>query len=167
MATTKKATDTTKKAVKKATVSAKSNAENIVDDVKENVTEVANDVTETINENLASAQAIAKKVWFAGLGVVGRSSDEIQTRYNKASDQLQTRIKQSKEDREQFLQDLVSRGEKVQNEAEVMLAEGRSTIEEQIEAARTRVTSIVDVEARLQAVSEKFDSLKNSLKKTA
>ena len=95
------------------------------------------------------------------------SPDELQTRYNKASDQLQTRIKQSKEDREQFLQDLVSRGEKVQNEAEVMLQEGRSTIEEQIEAARTRVTSIVDVEARLQAVSEKFDSLKNSLKKTA
>ena len=158
---------TTKKTVKKATISTKTKVEEIVEDVKEDVTEVANDVTETVNENLALAQSVAKKVWFAGLGVMGRSSDEIQTRYNKASDQLQTRIKQSKEDREQFLQDLVSRGEKVQNEAEVMLQEGRSTIEEQIEAARTRVTSIVDVEARLQAVSEKFDSLKNSLKKTA
>ena len=61
----------------------------------------------------------------------------------------------------------MSRGEKVQSEAEVMLQEGRSTIEEQIEVARTRVTSIVDIPARLQDVSEKFESLSKSLKKTA
>ena len=158
---------TTKKTVKKATVSTRSKVEEIVEDVKEDATEIANDVAETFNDNLASAQSIAKKVWFAGLGVVGRSSDEFQTRFDKATDELQTRIKQAKADREQLVKDLVSRGEKVQSEAEVLLQEGRSTIEEQIEAARTRVTSIVDIPARLQDVSEKFESLSKSLKKTA
>ena len=158
---------TTKKTVKKATASTKSKVEEIVEDVREDATDIANDVVETLNDNLASAQSIAKKVWFAGLGVVGRSSDELQTRYSQASDEFQARIKQTKADREQFVKDLVSRGEKVQSEAEVMLQEGRSTIEEQIEAARTRVTSIVDIPARLKDVSEKFESLSKSLKKTA
>lgn len=162
---------TTKSTVKKETVSTKAKVEDLVEDIVEDVTEEANEfaseVSAKFNENLASAQSLAKRVWFAGLGAVGRSADEIQTRYNKASDELQVRFNQTKADSEQFVKDLVARGEKVQDEAEVILKEGRSTIEEQIEVARERITSMVDIPARLQDVSEKLESLSKSLKKTA
>ena len=66
-----------------------------------------------------------------------------------------------------MVDELVSRGEKVQDEAEVMLKEGRATIEEQIEAARGRFTEMVDVSGRLLVVSDRLESLSQSLKKSA
>jgi len=66
--------------------------------------------------------------------------------------------------------DLVSRGEKVQDEAEIRIKEGRATIEEQIEIAKGRLsglTAFVDVPSRLQDLSDKLESLSRDLKKTA
>jgi len=66
--------------------------------------------------------------------------------------------------------DLVTRGEKVQSEAELRIKEGRATVEEQIEVARERLvglTSVVDIPSRLQDLSNKLESLSKDLKKSA
>ena len=165
---------TTKKSVKKAvnTVENKAEvieaqAEAVVSNVKAEATKAKVDVKENVNEAVEAAQAVAKRMWFAGLGVFGRSADELQSRYAKASDELQARYTQLNENGQKFVKDLVSRGEKVQDEAEVMVQEGRANIEEQIEAARSRFTTMVDVPARLQDVSDKLESLSKRFKKTA
>jgi len=178
MATKKVATKkvTTKKAPVKAKVSKKleDHVENIVDNVEDMVEDAAAEVKQatgeavtSINENLETAQDWAKQAWLAGLGAVGRSADQLQDSYIKVSEGLQARYSKMSEDREQLVRELVERGEKVQIEAETMLKEGRATIEERIEEAKTKITSMVDVPARLQNVSDRLESLSNSLKKTA
>jgi len=114
---------------------------------------------------LETAQKIAKQAWFAGLGFYGRSYEGLKDRYAKAGEELQSRYAQITEGGQSFVQDLVSRGEKVQDLAEDALKDRRSAIEEQIEAAKTRLVSVVDVPARLQDVSDKLEALSKDLQK--
>ncbi|MFT5137478.1 MAG: hypothetical protein ACI8XV_002518 [Arenicella sp.] len=141
-----------------------------VNSAKAGVTEQATSILGTLNTNLASAQDAAQKVWFAGLGVMGRSVEEAQERYSKANQELQTRYSKINKDSQQLVADLVVRGEKVQGEAEVRLQEGRANIEEQIETAKNRLAglvSVVDIPARLQDVSKKLETLSKDFKKSA
>ena len=172
MATTKQtnkpaAKTTAKKAsAKKVEATVKST----VNSAKAEVTEQATSILGALNTNLASAQDVAQKVWFAGLGVMGRSVEEAQGRYSKANQELQTRYTKINEDSQKLVADLVVRGEKVQGEAEVRLKEGRANIEEQIETAKNRLVglvSVVDIPARLQNVSKKLETLSKDFKKSA
>ena len=172
MATTKQtkkpaAKTTAKKAsAKKVEATVKST----LNSAKADVTEQATSILDTLNTNLASAQDVAQKVWFAGLGVMGRSVEEAQGRYTKANEEIQTRYTKANEDRQKLVADLVVRGEKVQDDAEVLLKEGRANIEEQIEVAKSRLAglvSVVDIPARLQDMSNKLETLSKDLKKTA
>ena len=93
-----------------------------------------------------------------------------QGRYTKANEEIQTRYTQITEDRQKLVADLVVRGEKVQDEAEVLLKEGRANIEEQIEVAKNRLASlvsVVDIPARLQDMSDKLETLSKDLRKSA
>ncbi len=123
-----------------------------------------------INDNLDNAQDLAKKTYLASLGVVGRSYEEVKTRYVKATESAQARYEKMTTDSQEFVKDLVDRGEKVQDEAGDLIKESRASVEEQIEAAKKRLggfVSIVDVPARLQDVSDKLESLSKDLKKSA
>lgn len=172
MTTTKQ----TKKPAAKTTAK-KASAKNVeatvkskLNSAKADATEQATSILETLNTNLASAQDVAQKVWFAGLGVMGRSVEEAQGRYTKANEEIQTRYSQITEDRQKLVADLVVRGEKVQDEAEVLLKEGRANIEEQIEVAKNRLAglvSVVDIPARLQDMSDKLETLSKDLRKSA
>jgi len=51
---------------------------------------------------------------------------------NKANDELQTRYTKLNKDSQDLVTDLVARGEKVQDEAQSRINEGRATVEEQI-----------------------------------
>ena len=62
---------------------------------------------------------------------------------------------------------MVTRGEKVQNDAESALKEGRAAIEERIEEAKNKVSEVVDVKARWEDLSDKLEGLRQGLKKTA
>lgn len=157
------ATTTTTKVTKKS--AAKKPAAKKTEAVKEQRA-----VLETLNDNIDNAQTFAKKVWFAGLGVFGRSVEEIQSRYSQANEDLQARYKKINEDGQKLVNDLVVRGEKVQDDAEELVKEGRANIEEQIELAKTRLTgfvSVIDIPARLQDMSDKLETLSKDLKKTA
>jgi hypothetical protein len=168
MATTKQTTKTTAKkaSAKKVEATVKST----VNSTKAEVTEQAASIFDALNTNLASAQDVAQKVWFAGLGVMGRSVEEAQGRYSKANEELQTRYTKINKDSQTLVADLVVRGEKVQDEAEVRLKEGRANIEEQIEVAKNRLVglvSVVDIPARLKGMSSKLEILRKDLKKSA
>jgi hypothetical protein len=168
MATTKQTTKTTAKkaSAKKVEATVKST----VNSTKAEVTEQAASILDALNTNLASAQDVAQKVWFAGLGVMGRSVEEAQGRYSKANEELQTRYTKINKDSQTLVADLVVRGEKVQDEAEVRLKEGRANIEEQIEVAKNRLVglvSVVDIPACLKGMSSKLEILRKDLKKSA
>lgn len=161
-----------KTSVKKASVEAKAKAEVIeaVDAVEEAVETAAESVFAKLNKNFEAAQGVAKQVWFAGLGAAGRTYEEASTRYTQAGEELQARYARLNRDRQELVEDLVARGEKVQDVAESRIKEGRATVEEQIEVAKERllgVSSKVDIPARLQDLSDKLESLSKDLKKSA
>lgn len=135
-----------------------------------NLTEQANEAVDSLNARFEEVQNVARQFWLAGLGAVGKSVEEVQERYNKANEELKSRYSQISTDRQKLVQELVDRGEKVQDDAETRLKESRANIEEQIEVAKNRLTglvSAVDIPARLQDVSDKLESLSKDLKKSA
>lgn len=165
-----KTTKTTAKKTSAKVTSAKKDVKAAVkkiDNAQDKIVDAAEDV---LSARLEQAQKVAKQVWFAGLGAYGRVFEEVTTRATKASDELQARYSKLNSDRVELVEELVARGEKVQGEAEARLQEGRATIEEQIEAAKGRLvglTSVVDIPARLQDLSDKLESLSKDLKKSA
>lgn len=122
---------------------------------------------EAVNSRLDAVQLSVKQVWFAGLGALGRSVEEVKERYLQAGDELQARYTKLRNERESLLDDLVSRGEVVQDKAEARLREGRATVEERIDEVKERLNSAIDIPARLKDLSDKLESLSNDLKKSA
>ena len=133
-----------------------------LDDAQDKIVDVAEDI---LSIRIGRAQKIAKQAWFAGLGVYGRSYEELKTRYADAGEELQARYSNITEEGQNFVKDLVSRGEQFQDQAEDLIKDRRSAIEEQIEVAKSRLVSVVDVPARLQDVSNKLESLSKDLQK--
>jgi len=167
---TKKKVAAKKTSVKKASAKAKSEVIEAVDAVEEAVETVAESVFAKFNQNVKAAQNVAQQVWFAGLGAAGRTYEEVTTRYTQAGEELQSRYAQLKKDREELVEDLVARGEKVQDEAQERIKESRASVEEQIEVAKERLVGLsskVDIPARLQDLSDRLESLSKDLKKTA
>ena len=178
MATTTKAKAPARKTSAKAAVKtqtakvnkAKKEVIEAVDAVEEAVEATSRSVFARVNANIARVQGVAKQVWFANLGVAGRTYEEAVSLYTKANDEIQTRYTKLNKGSQDLVEDLVSRGEKVQDEAEARLKEGRVTVEEQIEVAKDRLlgfTSVVDIPSRLEDLSKKLESLSKDLKKSA
>jgi transcriptional regulator of heat shock response len=160
---------TTKKSAAKKTAP-KTSAKNTIESTADQVTEQANTVFASVKENISNARALAQKIWFANLGMYGRTYEEIQTRFTKLNDEVKGRYADLTDNGQELVKDLVARGEKVQDEAETLLKEGRATLEEQIEVAKgrlTEVTPIADISARLKELSAKLESLSKDLKKAA
>jgi len=164
------ATKTTAKKTSAKITSAKKDVKAAVkkiDAAQDKIVDAAEDV---VSARFAETQKAAKQVWFAGLGAYGRVFEEVTTRATQAREELQSRYSKMNQDRVELVEELVARGEKVQDDAESRLKEGRATVEEQIEAARGRLvglTSVVDIPARLQDLSDKLESLSKDLKKSA
>lgn len=172
MTTTKQ----TRKPVAKK-ITAKSSVKKVEAAVNEATAEVTSEVAEQassiisqFNRNLDSAKKASQQVWFAGLGAFGKSIEEVQDRYSSLNQEISNRYSQLTKDRQEIVTDLVARGEKVQNEAEHIIKEGRANIEQQIEIAKNRLTglvSVTDISGRLKMVSDKLETLSKELKKTA
>jgi len=167
---TKATKKVTKTPVKKASAKAKNEVIEAVDAVEDAVEAAAETVLSKLSNNIDRAQGVAKQAWFAYLGAAGRTYDEVTTRASQAGEELQARYAKLNQGGQELVEDLVIRGEKVQDEAEARLKEGRSTIEEQIEVAKGRLvglTSFVDIPSRLQDLSDTIESLSKDLKKSA
>ncbi len=161
---------TAKKTSAKAVSKAKKEVIEAVDAIEDAVEVTSESIVAKVNKNFTAAQNVAKQVWFANLGAAGRTYEEALALVNKANDEIQTRYTKLNKDGQDLVSDLVARGEKVQDEAQSRLNEGRVTVEEQIEAAKGRIvgfSSIVDIPARLQDLSDKLESLSKDLKKSA
>jgi hypothetical protein len=156
-----------KESVKKASAKAKAEVVEAVDAVEEAVEVAAETAFAKLSKNVDAAQGVAKQIWFAYLGVAGRAYDEVTDRYSKAEEQLQTQYNKLKSERKELVEDLVARGEKVQDQAEARLNEGRAVLQAQLEGAKERLTSVVDISAHLEGLSNKLDSLSDDLKKSA
>ena len=125
---------------------------------------------QAVENGIENVQGLVKKVWFAGLGALGRSVDEVQTRYEQTNENLSASYNKLNDNSQKLVKELVDRGEKVQSDAEERVKESRANIEEQIELAKTRLAglvSVVDIPARLQEVSDRIESLSKDLKKSA
>lgn len=160
---------TSKKASAKVS-KAKKEVVEAVDAIEDAVEATSQTVFAKLNKNIEVAQGLVKQVWFANLGVAGRTYEEAVTLYTKAGEELQTRYTKLNKEGQDLVVDLVSRGEKVQDSAEARLKEGRATVEDQIEVAKGRLvglTSVVDIPARLKDLSSKLESLSKDLKKSA
>lgn len=159
-----------KKTSAKAVSKAKKEVIEAVDAVEDAVEATSDSIIAKVSKNISAAQNVAKQVWFANLGVAGRTYEEAVSLVSKANNEIQTRYSKLNKESQELVTDLVSRGEKVQDEAESRFKEGRVTVEEQIEAAKERfvgLTSVVDIPARLQDLSNKLESLSKDLKKSA
>ena len=108
-----------------------------------------------------NAEAVAKKIWLAGLGAYGRSFDELQTRYEKVSSKVST-------DSQKLFEELVSRGEKLQGEAEGKLTEGKTELEKRIDTLKDSMPSISVPGAQfttlLNELNTKLDAIAKDLK---
>ncbi len=147
------------KAVKKDVNKAKKEIAEAVDAVEDAVETAAETVFARVAKNVDAAQGVARQAWLAYLGAIGRTYDEVVTRANKLN-----------EDRLELVEDLVARGEQVQDDAEARLKESRANVEEQIEVAKDRLTKLttrVDLSARLKGLSDRLESLSKDLKKSA
>ncbi len=159
-----------KKTSAKAVSKAKKEVIEAVDAIEDAVEVTSESIVAKVSKNIAAAQNIVKQVWFANLGVAGRTYEEATSLVTKANEELQTRYTKFNKDSQELVTDLVARGEKVQDEAQSRINEGRATVEEQIEVAKGRLvglTSVVDIPARLQDLSDKLESLSKDLKKSA
>ncbi len=172
MTTTKQVKKTTKKAAsaKKSTITSVEKVEDAVNEATAEVSQTATSFINTVNEAIENARTMSKQAWLAGLGVFGRSVEEVQDVYNQANKDITSRYSKINQDGQKLVQDLVVRGEKVQGDAQVLLKEGRANIEQQIEVAKNRMTglvSVIDIPARLQKISDKLEALSKDLKKAA
>ena len=98
------------------------------------------------------------------------SYDEVVSFSERANDEIKARVEKFNDDRAELVEDLVSRGEQVQDEAEAKLKESRANVEEQIEIAKERLVTLttkVDVSERLQGLSNRLESLSKDLRKSA
>lgn len=105
-------------------------------------------------------EELAKKIWLAGLGAYGSTYEEAKSRVEKASAESK-----------KLFEDLVVRGEKLQNEAESKIEEGKSELQTRIEDLKTKASqpfakkaSVTDA---LSEVNTKLDAISKDLKKKA
>lgn len=118
---------------------------------------------ESLLEKVTSenVEAIAKKIWLAGLGAYGRSFDELQSRYEKVSTKVTT-------DSQKLFEELVERGEKLQGDAEGKLTEGKSELEKRIDTLKDSLPSISVPGAQfttlLNELNTKLDAIAKDLK---
>ena len=168
MSTTKQTKKTAN--TKKSTITSVEKVEAAVNEATAEASQTATSFINTVNETIENARTMSKQAWLASLGAFGRSVEEVQGAYSQANEDLTNRYSKINQDGQKLVQDLVVRGEKVQGDAEVLLKEGRANIEQQIEVAKSRLTSLVsviDIPAKLQKISDKLETLSKDLKKAA
>jgi hypothetical protein len=162
MATTTQAKKTVvkKTSAKKATdqVSVK-NIENTVNKTIGDVREEATVIFGKVKGNFSKARNNYKRSWLAGLGLIGRSADELQARYETMT-----------EERQKLVKELVARGEQVQDDASNRIKESRATLEEKLEEAKSHVSELPtfkNVPSMIKGVSDRLEALSKNIKKAA
>ncbi len=115
--------------------------------------------------NAEKAEALAKNIWLAGLGAYAKTFSEISERV----DSMQDRYSAINAEGQKIFQELVKRGDSMQNDLEETVKKGRNTLEDRVEEFKKRfggsLSSVVDIQGRLKEAAKKVDELTDKLKK--
>lgn len=148
--------------VKKIEKSVNETIDGVIEDVNEAYDDVRDEATSIFGKvkvNFSKAQDNYKQTWLAGLGLIGRSADELQARYETMT-----------EERQKLVKELIARGEKIQDDASSRIEESRANLEERFEEAKSRVSKLptfkngADV---LKDVSDRLETISKKIKKAA
>lgn len=103
-------------------------------------------------------ESLAKKIWLAGLGAYGRSLDGAKEGYDKLSEESQ-----------RVFDELVAKGEALQNEAADLVKdkvkESNSKLEARAEELKSKLSITSSLSGRLEEMSKKIDKLSQTLTK--
>ena len=108
---------------------------------------------------------MGQKMFYAYLGMVGKTFDQVSDRVESVQEDLQSRYTTLTQDRKEIFGDLVTRGEKVQEEAGDLLKNQYASIEGRMDTVKEKISNVVpfdSIQKRLQSVSERFENLRKS-----
>ncbi len=115
--------------------------------------------------NTDKAEAIAKKIWLAGLGAYSKTFDELSERV----DDFQERYQSINKEGQKVFEDLVDQGVSMQGDIDKAIQQGKASLEERVEDFKERfgggLTSMVDIPERLKEAAERIEKISKKLKK--
>ena len=161
-----KATKKVTKKVSKKSASSKAKSEQVANSSADRL----QDLQDLLQENLKGintdkAEAIAKNIWLAGLGAYARTFNEVAERV----DDLQDRYESINSDGQKVFDELIERGEGMQQELEDTVQKGKANLEARVEEFKERfgggLSSFVDIPGRLRDAAEKIEELSEKLQK--
>lgn len=113
--------------------------------------------TDTIKSKITEAEEFARKIWLAGLGAYGKSVEEAQGRYEKLS-----------ADASKVFDDLVSKGETLEEDAKTKFKATTSDVEARVADVRKKLGLDADQsDQRIDELSAKIDALTEAVAKLA
>jgi len=118
---------------------------------------------EEIKTRFAKTKDTVEQFWFVGLGVVGQSIDLAQSRY----DTVTTEIKENVAKGQAFVDDLVERGEVVQDKVDDRLEKTKGLVGEKVSMVKASISKVFDIPGNLQALSDKLESTSEKLEKAS
>ena len=113
--------------------------------------------TDTIKGKINEAEDMARKIWLAGLGAYGKSVEEAQGRYEKLS-----------EDANKMFDDLVIKGETLEDDARSKFKSTTNDVENRVADVRKKLgLDPAPADHRIEELSAKIDALTEAVAKLA
>ncbi|WP_018690707.1 phasin-related domain-containing protein [Algicola sagamiensis] len=107
-----------------------------------------------LKEKVDLAEGLARKIWLAGLGAYGKGIDEVQDRYEKVNQEAS-----------HFFDELVEKGERLEQETKDRLKE-KTALETRVSEVRQKLgLDSTDTEKRIEELSLKIDALAEAVSK--
>ena len=109
--------------------------------------------TKDTKKTVERTEEMSRKIWLAGLGAYGQSLDNLHTGYEKMSDHAR-----------EYFEELVARGEKLENDTRSGISSARSKIKSQTEKNREMLNrQIAELREKVSATSLHKDELLEEL----
>ncbi len=113
--------------------------------------------TDQIKAKFNEAEEFARKIWLAGLGAYGKSIDEAQGRYEQLSTETQ-----------KMFEELVVKGEALEEDAKGKFKQTTSEVEERVADVRKKLGLDADnSDQKIEELSTKIDALTEAVAKLA
>ena len=118
---------------------------------------------EEIKTRFTKTKDTVEQLWFAGLGVVGQSIDLAYFQYDNVSTEIRGNIAKG----QAFVDDLVERGEFVQDRVDDKLEKAKDLMGEKVSVVKSKISKVFDISSNLQALSDKLESTSKKLEKAS
>lgn len=107
---------------------------------------------EKVAKTIETAEGLARKIWLAGLGIYGKSFEEIQTKFEKLNGE-----------RARLFQEFVSKGEEIAADTNDNVIEGakeETAIDKRVADVRKKLgLDTSDTDTKIAELSQKVDAL--------